>query len=305
MKELKRGIGLIILLMLLSLTLNAINLRAEDKRIIKEKSFVVNPGEKLFIEASGANINVDTWEKNEVKIQIHGSKKAESKMFVQIEKREGDIHVVTKKRDFSFFSFWGSLNVKIEVVLPGKFDTKIEASGGDVVLNDLNGEQNLHLSGGDIKLKNVSGNIIVETSGGEIDLSDCSGTLNLSSTGGNIDCKFISGNLKAFTSGGNIIVKSKNVNVVAKTTGGDIKIYLANDFKGIDAEATGGDILVELPHNSKANIEAETHGGEIECDISNIKTKKATKSKLIADLNGGGEKLIEKTSGGGILIKER
>ncbi|MCX7797543.1 MAG: DUF4097 domain-containing protein [Melioribacter sp.] len=302
---LKRKHELIFLLTLCSfITITSVS-KAEEKRVLREKTFIVTSERNLFINASSADVEVKSWNKNEAQIKIYGNKSSEDKMFFEIEEKENGIYVIVKRKNSSIFSFWRPLDITIEAVIPEKFNIKVETSGGDVLLKDLNGEQYIYTSGGDIRLKSVYGEIIARTSGGDISLSNSSGKLNVSTSGGAIICELVKGDLKASTSGGDITIHSLGGKILANTSGGDIKILLEKDFNGIEVETSGGDIELQLPSDIKANADISTYGGEIECNFSNMKSKKLTKSSLIAELNGGGEKLRAKTSGGDIILKEK
>lgn len=309
MKELTKKLGLILLLISAALLLMNISLFAENQKLIKESSFKVKQSaevvETFFVDASGADVKIETWNKDEVLVKILGNRKAEEKMSFEIERVDNGIRVTTKKKGISFFNFWDWINVKIEAYLPEKFNSDIETSGGDINIADLNGSQKLHTSGGDIKLENSSGVLNVETSGGDITIINHNGNSVLSTSGGDIQCKKISGNMKASTSGGNIDIESSNGKITAKTSGGDIRISYYGTFQGLYAFTSGGDINLTFPSNTKASVELETTGGEIECYFSNSKSTKVTHSKFIADFNGGGEKLIAKTSGGDIYMTEK
>ncbi|MEJ5350949.1 MAG: DUF4097 family beta strand repeat-containing protein [Melioribacteraceae bacterium] len=305
MKELQNKFGKTFFLLIASLFVMSITLQAEEKRLIKEKSFIVNQGETISIETSGADVKIKSWDKNEANIMIIGNKRAEDRMNFLIEKSGSEIRVIAKRKMSSFFGLWGELSLKIEAFVPQNFNVNIETSGGDIEAENLNGKFNLTSSGGDIKLNNLTGNLIAKTSGGDIELINSSGSLNASTSGGNIECKNVSGNIDVNTSGGDIDIYAKEGKINAVTSGGDIKISLDNNFNGIKANTSGGDIFLVLPSNTNASAILETFGGEIECEFSNIKTKKLTKQKLIADLNSGGEKLEAKTSGGDITLKEK
>ncbi len=305
MKELRNKLAVIFFLIIVSFLVMNIAVRAEEKRIIKEKSFSVNQGETISVETSGADVKIKSWDKNEVYVKILGNKRAEEKMNFIIEKSGNEVRVISKRKTGSFFNFWGGFNLRIEAFVPQIFNVNIETSGGDIDADNLNGIFNLTSSGGDIKLNNLNGELTAKTSGGDINLVNSSGKLNVTTSGGNIECKSVSGKISVNTSGGDIIIQAKNGEIDAATSGGDIKISLENNFNGIKANTSGGDIVLELPSNSNASVILETFGGEIDCEFSNIKTKKLTKHKLIAELNNGGEKLEAKTSGGDIILREK
>ncbi|NMB80998.1 MAG: DUF4097 domain-containing protein, partial [Ignavibacteria bacterium] len=220
---------LIILLIVLISTLFATNIFADNLKLIKEKSLNVKQGETLFIDASGADIKIDSCNKDEVYVKIFGNRKAEDKMKFKIEKTSDGVEVVAKKEGSWFFNWGGGYSVRIEVMVPANFNNKIETSGGDILVQNVNGKLRLETSGGDVDLKNTNGELKINTSGGDITLNKHTGNSNVSTSGGDISSRELKGDLYASTSGGDINIEVNDGKVSAKTSGGDIEIKYYGD----------------------------------------------------------------------------
>ncbi len=298
---------LLFLLVLGIVLVGATSLFADSLKLIREKSLQTQPGETLYVDASGADVKVVSWDKNETYVKIFGNRKAEEKMHFEIEKVGDGIRVVAKKKNSSWFNWFGNsgYSVRIEVIVPSSYKTEVETSGGDISIVNVNGESNLHTSGGDVTLTNTNGELFVDTSGGDIQVDDHKGNTRLSTSGGDITTRKLIGNLKASTSGGDVRIESGNGKILAKTSGGSIEIYYNGDNKGIEATTSGGSIRANLPSTFKADVFLETSGGEIESNFSNSRTTKVSRGTLKANYNGGGESFVCKTSGGDITINER
>ncbi|MBM4171206.1 MAG: DUF4097 domain-containing protein [Ignavibacteria bacterium] len=294
-------IALIILLMCIGFTTHFAN----ELKLIREKSISVNPGEMLSVEASGADIKINSWTKNEAYVKIFGNRKAEDKMKFSIEKTSIGIKVTAKKESSWFFNWGSGYSVRIEIMLPNYFDTNIETSGGDIYIQNINGRFKLETSGGDIELKNTEGDLRVGTSGGDIKVDSHEGKTNVSTSGGDIIVKNLNGDLKSSTSGGDIQISLQNGSILAKTSGGDISIDYDGANKGIKASTSGGDIKLRLPSNFTASVELETTGGSIDSKFKNSSTQKVKRGLLIADFNGGGARVDCSTSGGDIDVIEK
>jgi hypothetical protein len=278
---------------------------ASELKLIKEKSISVSPGEMLYVDASGADIKINSWDKDEAFIKIFGNRKSEDKMKFNIEKISNGVKVVAKKQSSWFFNWGSSYSVRIEIMLPKNFDTNVETSGGDIYVQNISGKFKLETSGGDVELKNTDGDVRIGTSGGDIKLDSHNGKTNVSTSGGDIDVKNHKGDLRASTSGGDIHVVVQNGSISTKTSGGDILIDYEGVNKGIKASTSGGDIRLKLPSNFTASVELETTGGGIDSKFKNSSTKKVKRGLLIADFNGGGEKVNCSTSGGDIDVLEK
>lgn len=261
--------------------------KAEDLKLLHEKSFNVNLGEKLFVSTEGGgDIIVDCWDKNEVLVKIYGNKKAERNVNFIIEEKEKEVYVKGERKGIgSFFSF-SNINVKYTVTVPKKYMLELKTSGGDIKVDFVEGLKKLSTSGGDIVLKQTNGEIKASTSGGDISIENAAGDIDVS------------------TSGGDIKLKAELGKIAASTSGGDINIEYEGENKGIELSSSGGDIKLSVNKDVKANIELKTAGGEISVNLPLTSTEKITSSKFIAKCNGGGNILKAVTSGGDITLVE-
>ncbi|MCW8804247.1 MAG: DUF4097 family beta strand repeat-containing protein [Ignavibacteriaceae bacterium] len=110
------------------------------------------------------------------------------------------------------------------------------------------------------------------------------------------------GSLIASTSGGDIFLFCRDAEINAETSGGDIRLEYEGENKGIDISTSGGDIEIKLAGEFKADMELSTSGGDVSCSLNMSNVKKSSGSRLVGDLNGGGEKLSAHTSGGDISV---
>jgi len=280
------------------------SIAADNLKVIKEKTFTVKPGETLTVDVSGADIKIESREGNEVLVKIFGNRKAEEKMNFRIEQNSSGVDIEIKRKGSSWFNWGSGISLRVEVTVPNNYNTEINTSGGDINLSNLQGKHNLRTSGGDVELENTKGPLFVKTSGGDIKLNNHKGESELITSGGNIITRKQTGDVKASTSGGDVDLETQEGKILAKTSGGGIKINYKGEYKGINATTSGGGIKISVPNNIKATVQLATSGGSIDCDFSNTKSTKVSRSKFEAELNGGGELLYAKTSGGSIYLKE-
>jgi hypothetical protein len=296
---------LLILLIALFGSAFSTNIFADNLKLIKEKSISVKPNETLVIDASGADIKIDSWNKDEVYVKIFGNRKAEQKMEFTIERTGDGVEVIAKREGSWFFNWGGGYSVRIEAMIPASFNNNVETSGGDILIQNVNGQFKLDTSGGDVDLKNTGGELKVRTSGGDIILLKHTGNSDVSTSGGDIHTKELTGDLIASTSGGDIRIEVNNGKISTKTSGGDIEIKYTGNNKGLYASTSGGDIKLFVPSTFQATVDFETSGGDIDCNFSNYKATKVTRSRLKGEFNGGGESVICKTTGGDIDINDK
>lgn len=278
---------------------------AGDLKLIKEKSFQVRDWENVYVNASGADVKVESWDKQEVYVKIFCNSRAAEKMTFNIDQSDKVVKVIAKKKGSFLNWFWGNISVRIEIMTPKNYNAHVETSGGDISVANITGGFKLDTSGGDVKLNNTNGKLSVETSGGDINVTKHKGETTLSTSGGDIICNGVIGDLHAETSGGDVSVDVNDGKVFAETSGGDITIAYTGLNKGIEAETSGGDIHAKLPSNFAAKVHLETSGGDVSCNFSNSKSNHVSHGTLDADFNGGGAPLKLETTGGDVVVDQK
>jgi len=209
-------------------------LSAQNLKLLKEKSFNIQPGKILHVNFAGGDIKVTSWDKNEVNVKIFGNSQAEKKVEFEISETENGVVVKAKQENSSFiFNFFNSINMKAVIKVPDNFKLDLISSGGDIYLYVKNGEVN------------------------------------------------------------------------AKSSGGDISLYYFGINKGIVIFTSGGDINLEVPQNIKADVLLRSSGGDITNNFPNKSVLTITPFENESKFNGGGEKLICRTSGGDITLNGR
>ena len=276
----------------------------QNLQVLQEKTFQINQGKTLKLDASSGNIEISTWDKNEVYVKISGNNRAKEKTEFTFSNDENMVDITAKTKS-SFFGWNKGIKLKFDIKLPKNFNPETHTSGGNIKLEGLNGNPDLKTSGGNIYVKNSSGNIRTNTSGGEIRVENVSGSMKLSTSGGNISANNFNGNFDARTSGGNIKLAGNDSKIYAETSGGDIKLDYKGQNKGIELNTSGGDIDINLPADINAAANLSSSGGRISCDFKGNNAVKVSSSKFEADINNGGNPLYAKTSGGDIEVSKK
>ncbi|MCF8413415.1 MAG: DUF4097 domain-containing protein [Melioribacteraceae bacterium] len=259
---------------------------AQSRRTIHDKSFDVQPGQKLRIKTDVGDIRVKTWSKNEVSVKINGNREAEDKIEFSFDQDSEGVSIRGEKEGNS----WGWFNsIKLEylVMVPEQFDAYLGTSGGDVTVEDLKGYLHAGTSGGDVSAINHFGEKVLKTSGGDIDVSKGEG------------------NVEAGTSGGDIRVITENGKIDCSTSGGDIEIDYKGENMGIYAGTSGGDIEIYIPREFKADVSLGTSGGRVKCRAEGTRLSSEKKTRIRGEINGGGNQIKGSTSGGNVLVDNR
>lgn len=314
---------------------------AADESVEKtiSKSFNVEPGGDLYVEADQGDIHVTAGEEDTVQVVVErdtsglSESRARSALKNHKVKITHDYNIVrvegvTGKSHSLFSHSQPHFNVHFRITVPRHFNitlntagggievtgvrgtVDVQTSGGDLQFAKIDGPIEGHTSGGNIRTENCMGKLLVQTSGGDIFIKKYTGGSATADTmGGNIEASDCEGRLAAKTSGGNITVGNfSGAGIFADTTGGSISFDLAKqpDDQCV-LRTSGGNVNARLDQNIGVNVLATTDGGVVhtEIPVSSTVQGKVKEGRLEGKINGGGPLLTLRTSGGNIDISKR
>src|SRR5438046_1114227 len=199
-------------------------------------------------------------------------------------------------------------------------DASLPTGCGHIRAGQIGGRAELDTVGGNITVAHAGSYVSVRTGGGQIDFGEVRGSVHAQTGGGGIRVMYVSGPMELESSSGSICLTRVAGALQAATSGGTITAWINPDspsgggivrLAGASQLASGnGDIIVFLPRNLAANIDAVVvSGGEghIEADPELHMTMQASNGSgtvhAVAVLHGGGVPLKLKTTAGKIRLK--
>jgi len=201
-------------------------------------------------------------------------------------------------------------------------DAVLRSGGGHIRAGQIDGRAQLETDGGNITLKQAGSFVSVRTGGGQIDFGEVRGSVRAQTGGGGIRIITVSGPMEVESNGGSICLTRVAGAVQAATAGGTIQAWINPDagssggkvsLPGASQLSSGaGDIIVFLPRNLAANIDALVENGglsRIDADpalllnIQPIGNRGAGPVRAMGALNGGGEVLKLRTTVGKIRLQ--
>ena len=243
----------------------------------------------------------------------------------KLQTQGGHIQVEGAEGDLNAFTAGGHINTGY---IQG--EANLHSGGGHIRAAGIGGKADLTTEGGNITVGKAGSFVSVKTGGGQIDFGEVRGSVHAQTGGGGIRVMYVSGPMDVESSGGSICLTRVSGSVRAETGSGTITAWINPEASSIGTSAEAhaesaavslsgasqlisgeGDIVVFLPRNLAANIEAIVeHGGEhrIQADPAlALQIAKSAQSngplKAVAALNGGGPILRLKTTGGKIKLQ--
>jgi TonB family protein len=236
------------------------------------------------------------------------------RLVARLETEGGHIQVQDVAGDLKAFTAGGHINAgNIEG------DASLRSGGGHIRAGQIGGRADLQTDGGNITVGQAGNLVSVRTGGGQIDFGEVRGSVRAQTGGGGIRIMYVSGPMEVESSAGSICLTRVAGTVRAATAGGTITAWINPDapssggkvqLPGLSQLTSGnGDIIVFLPRNLAADIDAQVEsGGErrIEADPAlalQIQNKGNGPVHAMGALNGGGPPLKLRTTGGKIRLQ--
>ena len=271
----------------IALVLFAVSSAGAAEKVV-DRTFTVSPGGLLTVDADGASVQVSGGDTNQIVVHMiaRAPKRISPVRHSNAVQKDGGVTVTMRREKRSSWFSWGSWkgDGNIEVTVPRHYAVNLHTSGGSLELRDTTGSATMRTSGGDISARNVNGNVEVRTSGGGIVVDTIRGDVDADTSGGDVRLLNIDGKIRGNTSGGNV------------------QCSLVGANRGISATTSGGDIQLTVPRATTGNVDATTSGGDITSDLP-IASTQWKEGQVKGSLNGGGQPIYVRTSGGGITLR--
>ena len=299
---------------------------AED--VIK-KGFNVADGGTLRLNGAVGNIRIVTGGTG-VAVEITrkaDDRQAEERMRghkITFDQQGNDVVIESElDRDRSrWFSWDNDYDVQWNIRVPDRYNLDVATSGGSIQIDDIAGTVEAKTSGGSIKTGRISGEgtlktsggsitvagggarLIAHTSGGSIAIGDTTGPVEAKTSGGSITLARTGGDVIARTSGGGIRIEDAMGRVEARTSGGSIQATLSRQPTADSSlETSGGSVVVSLAPSIAVDLDARSSGGGVRTDIPITVQGTQEEDSIRGRINGGGPKLVLRSSGGGVRVK--
>lgn len=299
-----RFIACVLALAVVSTAFTATAARAGDFRM--ERTLALSPGGTLDLKTESGKVVVRGTSRDDVRIVITSEDDELAEKYDFSFEEGGDEVVVRVEKRGSFTRRWFSWkeSPEFEIEVPRASRLEIRTAGGRISARDIDGDANLRTSGGRVELQSISGEVYAATSGGTISARDLGSNADVSTSGGSITVDGVRGDLTAETSGGSIKISDAGGKVDADTSGGSITAaFTAGNDAGGSLSSSGGRITAYVDPSAALDLDASSSGGGVTVDLPITIQGRVSRRSVKGSLNGGGELLRLRTSGGGVSVK--
>jgi len=187
---------------------------------------------------------------------------------------------------------------------------RILTNGGEIHVASAGAGADLKTYGGDIEIGSVGGDFKALTMAGDVKVGAVSGSATAETSAGDVRIDSVKGALEARTAGGDVVVPSVGGALDVETGGGTVRIGMASRQAAVSIHNAGGDVLLTLPADFRGELDLEVADASpdetaIRCDYPGISiVKRSSRQQATGTLNGGGARVVVKTSSGTIRIRK-
>ena len=267
-----------------------------------EDRIAARPGGRLQVDLASGSVEVESHDDHEVRVDARVGGVAARSLEFRLTGNGVDVFFSADVGGWA--QLLGGTRLRVRLKVPRHYDLEIRTHGGSIEIEGIRGEVVARTSGGSVEVDAIEGNVDLRSSGGSIEAKEIHGNLVARTSGGRIRGSEISGDVEARTSGGPIKITDVGGEVDLHTSGGGISVRFTDEPAG-QLETSGGGSEVQFPEDAGVDLDARTRGGRVEIEHGITVRGELDPSRVVGTINGGGQTLRLRTSGGSIRVRAR
>ena len=256
------------------------------------KSYTINGRADLQVSTGDGDVTVTGADQKQIdaKVTTNGWKIGPNDVQI-IESQSGDHVSIEIKVPHWNFSFFGTnhRSLKVEVRVPRDLDLALRSSDGN------------------LSAQGISGKIQFDTGDGNVVATSIHGDIRIHTGDGNITGRGFDGSLDADTGDGNLQIDGRFDSLALKTGDGGIHAEVGTGSKvanGWNVHSGDGQIVLRLPGDLNAYLDAHTGDGSITMDVPIQVSGSLSHSAVRGKLNAGGGTVNISSGDGSIHIEK-
>lgn len=256
------------------------------------ESYPLAKGGFLYIDNVNGDIRIESWDKEEVDIEVRESGRGDDEIEIEIFVRSKGIEIVTHYPESRRNRRRSKAHYTLRVPKQVEIDAK--------TIN------------GDVEVSGISGPVEAQTTNGDVVTTSIIGNLRASTTNGNIEIRDVEGRVTARTVNQSIELRDvKSSDIKASTVNGSIRADFITGDRGVyDFSTMNGSVTVYIPEDSKLDVEVRCRSRQFrsDFDIGDRDDRRRNWQMLRTyrgDINGGGGSLTIRTMNGRVNLRAR
>lgn len=223
-----------------------------------DKSLTTSADGFVVVDVQSGNVDIKTWDKNEVKVVGELDDDAEGYDF-EVDGRKVYFKVDMPERRWGRYK--NGKGSQLEFWLPAANQLKFEGVNVNVKADGVQGGSMINTVNGDIEASKLSDKIKLETVNGDISAEDLKGKISIHTVNGEVKDRNSEGTLAIETVNGEINSKTKATELALNNVNGDMRI-VTGKVEDIEVSTVNGDLDIELELVSKGRFVYSSVGGD-------------------------------------------
>ncbi len=271
-----------------------------------DTTLAVSNGTTLELENYAGSIEVETWNRNAVRIEAEHGRRAE----VQVERGSGSLSISAE-------SHMGTpTSADFKLTVPAWMTLKLSGVYCDISVSGSHAALEAETVQGDVEVNGGEGHLSVQSVQGSVKVSNASGKIEVSSVNEGVAVDHVSGDLTAESVNGKVEVRdAKLASFEASTVNGTLIYDGSFERNGhYEMSTHNGSVYVAIPANADLDVEATTYAGSFEAtfpvenqsdDAKGAKGREAKKSHRFEMRFGSGSADLSIESFQGSIVLHR
>jgi DUF4097 and DUF4098 domain-containing protein YvlB len=223
-----------------------------------DTTFAIRSGSRVEVETFGGEINVKTWNRNEIRVQAtHGRRD-----IINIDSRGSTVQIEAEGR------VGPAINVVFNITVPPSVALDLSGVHTEITVDGVNGDIDAEtvqggisvVGGGRLKLESVEGEIVVDKARGRVSANTVNRGIRITNVVGDVEAETVNGpiSLRAVQAG-TVDLATVNGRIVYDGTirdGGDYSIASHN-----------GGVWVVVPEKAGVTVSISTFNGELDSSL--------------------------------------
>ena len=227
---------------------------------------------------------------------------------VSVVGRDGDVQVSAQHDDVTTTDVHGKVSLTLEHssarISQISSDVSIEGRANDVSIEDVKGA--VHLDGEfmeSVKLSKLAQGVTFHSSRTDLQFFRLDGDLDLDS--GDLSASEVVGPVRLSTRAKDVRLTGVAGDVRLQDENGSVELHMSK-MGSIQLENRKGDVQIYVPDKAGFQVDARSHGGDVETDFGELKVDNRDDSATaVGTVGGGGPHMVVTNEHGTIEIRKR